>query len=162
MSTTHATWQNPLPLSSAVATSAVEFRVEQAVPAIDDFLRLRRVSGLSERSPAAAAAGLPNSLFAVTIYNAKDEAVAMGRVVGDGGCNFEVVDIAVDPPYQGLGLGRQVMRHISRYLDSTVPAGSYVSLIADTPWLYEKFGFDYCAPDLHGMHRKFPLPESDT
>ena len=137
-----------------------EFRVEHAVPAVDDFLRLRRVSGLSERSPEAARAGLPNSLFAVTIYNSAGSAVAMGRVVGDGGCNFEVVDIAVDPPCQGLGLGRQVMTHISEYLDKHVPAGSYISLIADTPWLYEKFGFDYCAPALHGMQRKKPL--SDT
>ena len=142
--------------------SSVGFRVEEAVPAVEDFLRLRRVSGLRERSSAAAVAGLPNSLFAVTIFNAEGDAVAMGRVVGDGGCNFEVVDIAVDPPYQGLGLGRRVMTHITRYLDSTVPAGSYVSLIADTPWLYEKFGFDYCAPDLHGMHRKFPLLEPNS
>jgi ribosomal protein S18 acetylase RimI-like enzyme len=138
-----------------------EFRVELAVPAIEDFLRLRRDAGLSERSRAAAQAGLPNSLFAVTVYNSENVAVAMGRVVGDGGCNFEVVDIAVDPPYQGRGLGRLVMTHISNYLDQSVPPGSYVSLIADTPWLYEKFGFDYCAPALHGMHRKSALPESD-
>lgn len=136
------------------------FRIERAVPEVEDFLRLRRVSGLSERSREAAVAGLPNSLFAVTVYDTAGNAVAMGRVVGDGGLNFEVVDIAVDPPFQGQGLGRLVMTHISDYLDVHVPPGSYISLIADTPWLYEKFGFEYCAPMLHGMQRKRPLPET--
>jgi len=141
------------------SVASPDYRVELATPGVDDFLRLRRVAGLSERSREAATAGLPNSLFAITVYDANGVAVAMGRVVGDGGCNFEVVDIAVDPPCQGQGLGRLVMNHISRYLDANVPPGSYVCLIADTPWLYEKFGFDYCAPALHGMQRKKPLSE---
>ncbi|MFN3164534.1 MAG: GNAT family N-acetyltransferase [Pseudohongiellaceae bacterium] len=144
----------------SAASLTERFRVDLAVPEIEDFLRLRRVSGLSERSRVAAVADLPNTLFAVTVYDAKGNAVAMGRVVGDGGLNFEVVDIAVDPPFQGQGLGRLVMTHISDYLDVHVPPGSYISLIADTPWLYEKFGFEYCAPMLQGMQRKRPLPET--
>lgn len=130
-----------------------ELTIKFEVPDIDSYQRLRIDSGLSPRSKEAAVKGLPNSLFAITLYNPDNYAVGMGRVVGDGGCNFEVVDIAVDPAYQGQGLGRLIMEEVCRYLDQEVPPQSYVCLIADTPWLYEKFGFDYCAPELHGMHR---------
>ena len=130
-----------------------EITLKLEVPDIESYLRLRVDSGLSPRSREAANRGLPNTLFAVTLFNSENYAVGMGRIVGDGGCNFEVVDIAVDPAYQGKGLGRLIMEQICQYLDKEVPPQSYVCLIADTPWLYEKFGFDYCAPDLHGMHR---------
>ena len=129
------------------------YSITREVPPVDDFLRLRKVAGLSERSRASAEAGLPNSLFAVTVRDAESRVVGMGRIVGDGGCNFEVVDIAVEPACQGQGLGRLIMTEITAYLDNNVPPGAYTCLIADTPWLYEKFGFSYCAPDLHGMHR---------
>ena len=131
-------------------------RAEYRVPDIDSYLRLRRDSGLNPRRREAAAAGLPNSLFAVTLVNEDGYPVGMGRVVGDGGCNFEVVDICVDPAWQGRGLGRLIMEHITAWLDANVPEQSYTCLIADTPWLYEKFDFEYCAPALHGMQRRKP------
>lgn len=135
---------------------AKEVEVRHAAPDIDSFLRLRAESGLSPRSAAAAAQGLPNSLYAVILYH-NGVAVGMGRVVGDGGCNFEVTDVAVSPAYQGSGLGRLIMTEIDRYLREAVPAGSYTCLIADTPWLYEKFGFERVTPKLEGMQRKTPL-----
>jgi GNAT superfamily N-acetyltransferase len=124
-------------------------------PTIQDYLKLRRVSGLRERTTQAAEIGLKSSLFAVTLYMEGGEAIGMGRVVGDGGCNFEVVDIAVHPDYQGQGYGRLIMEHIMDFLRKNVPKGSYVSLIANTPWLYEKFGFEPCAPRLTGMHLRW-------
>ncbi|WP_368736492.1 GNAT family N-acetyltransferase [Endozoicomonas sp. ONNA1] len=48
----------------------------------------------------------------------------MGRVIGDGVCNFEIVDVAVDPSYQGQGLGRKVMEYIDSYL-SSVALGNF-------------------------------------
>lgn len=66
----------------------------------------------------------------------------MGRVVGDGACNFEIVDIAVDPHYQGQALGRQIMTCIDEYLTSSTFDDSYVSrillssiAIKRKPWL---------------------------
>src|SRR6266403_353967 len=53
-------------------------------------------AGLSPKTAEAAAAGLPNTLFAVLVR--KDgRVVGMGRLVGDGGLFFQVVDIAVEP-----------------------------------------------------------------
>ncbi|NRD71951.1 GNAT family N-acetyltransferase [Shewanella sp. VB17] len=75
----------------------------------------------------------------------------MGRVVGDGALNFEIVDIAVDPVYQGKCYGRLIMQAIMDYLDREAPKGAYISLMADVPELYEKFGFTLSRPTSEGM-----------
>lgn len=81
----------------------------------------------------------------------------MGRIIGDGGCFFQIVDIAVNPVYQGKGLGKLIMAKITSYLDEEAPKGAYVSLIADVPAdrLYQKFGFDYTYPKSVGMYKKY-------
>lgn len=124
----------------------------QELPAADEYRRLRVLCGLSPKSADAAARGLPNSLFATTIRD-RDELVAMGRVVGDGGCNYEVVDIAVHPDYQRQGLGKRVMSAIMAFIHEHAPDTAYVSLIADdhAPALYSRFGFEPTAPASIGM-----------
>ncbi|WP_330960057.1 GNAT family N-acetyltransferase [Photobacterium sp. 53610] len=124
--------------------------VEQVV-APEDFLRLREISGLSPRSYEAAVKGLPNSLYGIHILY-EGQAIAMGRVIGDGAINFEIVDVAVDPEHQGKGLGRQIMEYIMAYLDREAFPRSYVSLMADVPALYEKFGFQLSRPKSEGMY----------
>ena len=44
----------------------------------------------------------------------------MGRVIGDGGTTFQIVDIAVDPDYQGQGYGRVILEKIMEYINSIV------------------------------------------
>jgi ribosomal protein S18 acetylase RimI-like enzyme len=120
-------------------------------PAVDDYLRLRRIAGLTERSAAAAAAGLPNTAVGVVIR--KDgQAVGMGRAIGDG-LFYQLVDIAVDPAHQQKGLGKTVMAHLMAELDRQAPAEAYVSLIADgqAHLLYRQFGFAPTAPESIGM-----------
>ncbi|WP_255229432.1 GNAT family N-acetyltransferase [Pseudoalteromonas sp. HM-SA03] len=81
----------------------------------------------------------------------------MGRVVGDGGCNFEVVDVAVNPLYQGQGLGRTVMEYIDGYIAENVLPGSYVSMIAGEPAFYEKLGYRLVSPGSQGMTKMFTV-----
>ena len=40
----------------------------------------------------------------------------MGRVIGDNGCFFTVVDIAIVPELQGQGLGKRVMAALDAWL----------------------------------------------
>jgi ribosomal protein S18 acetylase RimI-like enzyme len=122
----------------------------EKIPDSEDYMRLRAITGMPPRSTVAAERGLPKSLFAVVVLD-HETAIGMGRVVGDGGLNFEIVDIAVDPRYQGQGWGRKVMEAIMDYLDRETPQGCYISLIADVPEFYEKFGFKRCAPKAEGM-----------
>ncbi len=80
----------------------------------------------------------------------------MGRVVGDGGCNYEVVDVAVHPDYQGQGYGFRIMQALMNYIHEHAPESAYVSLIADhgAPALYEKFGFEFTGPNSVAMAKR--------
>lgn len=128
------------------------YTVLHAIPTVDVYRRLREQAGLSGKTTEAAERGLPNSCFAVQIL-LEDEVVGMGRVIGDGGCFYQVVDIAVVPAHQGRGLGKTLMREISDYLQREVPASAYVSLLADgkAHELYQQFGFAATAPASIGM-----------
>lgn len=127
------------------------YQVIKKVACVDDFLRLRVITGLTPRPYEAAKRGLPNSLFGVHIIY-QSQTIAMGRVVGDGALNFEIVDVAVAPDFQGKGLGRMIMQAIMDYLASDAPTGAYITLMADVPELYAKFGFELSRPDSEGMH----------
>ncbi len=124
----------------------MSYKFLRRVPSVEDYVRLRNEAGLGLKSPAAAAKGLPNSLFAITVVH-EGEAVGMGRVIGDGGCFLEVVDIAVVPEHRGRGLGRRIMQEVMGFIEGNALPGAYVSLITDSPAFYERFGFRRSAPD---------------
>lgn len=128
------------------------YSLQARVPSIDDVLRLRVESGLSPRTRAAAEAGLPNSLFGVTVLFA-GQAIGMGRIIGDGGCSFVIVDIAVQPAHQKRGLGRAIMDALDAWLQANAPDGAHVSLIADgdAKHLYARYGFQDVGPASIGM-----------
>ena len=54
--------------------------------------------------------------------------------------------------YQKQGFGRVIMEHIMAYLDKAAPAGCCITLMADVPALYEKFGFALARPESEGMY----------
>ncbi|QYK08376.1 GNAT family N-acetyltransferase [Shewanella mangrovisoli] len=127
------------------------YQVIEQVASVEDFIRLRQISGLSPRPLAGVVKALPKSLYGVQI-KCGTQTVGMGRVVGDGAINFEIVDVAVDPEHQGKGLGRLIMQHIMAYLDREAFTGAYITLMADVPELYEKFGFKFSRPASEGMY----------
>ncbi len=123
-------------------------------PSVEDYICIRLAAGLSRKTEAAATIGLKNSLFAVTVFYGA-ERVGVGRVIGDGGCFFEIVDIAVLPEYQGKGVGKSIMDALMVYIREHAPKSAYVSLMADhgTPDFYAKFGFRKAeAPHAAGMY----------
>lgn len=123
----------------------IELKVE--VPGVDEFRKLRVAAGLSPRTAIAAQWGLEGSLHAVCVRDG-GTLIGMGRVIGDGGCNYEIVDVAVHPDYQRQGYGFRIMEALMEYIHEQAPESAYVSLIADhgAPALYEKFGFEFTAP----------------
>lgn len=127
------------------------------LPSVETYQALRIGSGLSAKTDDAAIRGLPNTLFAVQILWGSMP-VGMGRVIGDGGCFFQVVDIAVLVEHQGKGLGKRIMGEIMHYIEAHVPESGYVSLIADgqAQDLYAQFGFVHTAPRSVGMAYKRP------
>lgn len=125
-------------------------------PGPEEYLALRAAAGLSPRDVDGARIAMDNSIFAVTLRDSSQQLIGMGRVIGDGGCFYQIVDIAVRPDYQGHGYGKRIMTELMDYLNTHGQKGAFVSLIADIPAdsLYKKFGFEYTAPSSVGMYKK--------
>lgn len=130
-------------------------RLIERTPSVADYIRLRAESGLSPKSEAAAETGLAGGLFAVTLMDG-DTAIGMGRIIGDGGCHYQIVDMAVLPAWQGRGLGQRIMERLCAWIAANVPDTGYISLIADDDarHLYAKYGFHETAPASVGMAMK--------
>ncbi|MUV03402.1 GNAT family N-acetyltransferase [Flavobacterium rakeshii] len=128
--------------------------VNDTIP-FEVYTELRVKCGLSAKSLQAAKTGLSNSLHCVMLVH-NDQVIGMGRIIGDGGCFCQVVDICVDPNYQGKGLGRLIMANLTDFINNHLPDSCYVSLIADgdASYLYEKFGFKDTMPASKGMFLK--------
>jgi GNAT superfamily N-acetyltransferase len=139
-----------------------------SVPEATEYLELRRACDMMPREAEAAAAGLAGGLYTVTARGApaheepgarddtaprnnadaaaSDEPrplIGLGRVVGDGGCFFQVVDIMVHPDHQRRGIGTEIMRRIMEYISHNADASAHVNLFANpnAVELYERFGF---------------------
>jgi len=116
-------------------------------PEVEDYCRLRTVAGMSPKTAEAARKGLPNTLYGVSLRH-DGEVIGMGRIIGDGGCFYTVVDIAVAPPWQGQGLGKRIMNALDAWLRTHAEPSAYVTLVADgdARHLYSKYGFVETAP----------------
>lgn len=134
-----------LPLISNVTRDkhSMTYEARAEVPSVSDYIDIRLHAGLSRKSPQAAEIGLRNGLFSVVVY-AGTVPVGIGRVIGDGGCFFEIVDIAVLPEHQKKGLGHLIMQTLMDYIHANALPTAYVSLMADhgTPKFYERYGFE--------------------
>ena len=99
----------------------------------------------------AAAEALPRSLHAV-MASKDDEAVGMGRIVGDGSIFFYIQDVAVDPRFQGQGTGHRILEALVGWVHAHAPEKAFLGLFAASgaQSLYERFAFA-SHPGLVGM-----------
>ena len=122
-------------------------RLVERFPEVEDYCRLRSAAGMSPKTLEAARKGLPNTLYGVSLQS-EEEVIGMGRIIGDGGCFYTVVDIAVAPAFQGRGLGKLIMNALDAWLRTNAEPSAYVTLVADgeARHLYAKYGFVETAP----------------
>ena len=133
----------------------MSYELVAATPSVEDYCRIRTSAGLSGKSAAAAAVGLPNTWYAV-VLKFEGLPVGMGRIIGDGGTAFQVTDIAIEPAHHGKGYGKAIVGALMEHLRANAPASAYVSLIADGPaqHLYAKYGFEPVMPAAIGMYTR--------
>ncbi|WP_033569745.1 GNAT family N-acetyltransferase [Dickeya undicola] len=127
-----------------------EYIFVNSVPPVEDFCRLRYIAGLKERPLSVAKIALSRSCYGVYVINKAQIVIGMGRIVGDGALNFEIVDVAVDPAYQRQGIGREIMFRLKSWLEDQAKY-SFVSLIATVPEFYKEFGFRGIPSPCEGM-----------
>ncbi|MDI9239209.1 GNAT family N-acetyltransferase [Lysobacter sp. LF1] len=130
-------------------------------PDAEDYCRLRADAGMATRTIEAARRGLANTLYGVSVVR-EGEVIGMGRIIGDGGCFFVVVDIAVAPEHQGQGLGKRIMGALDAWLRANAPPSAVVSLVADgeAKHLYAKYGFVETTP--HSVNMEYQVDPADA
>ena len=121
-------------------------------PTLEDYLHLRAASGLTPKTAVQGEGALAGS-WCWSVVRHEGRAVAMGRVIGDGGWYFHIADMATLPEHQGRGLGRRVLTDLLAQIEEVAPDGPYVTLMADAPGrpLYASTGFVETAPTSLGM-----------
>ncbi|MEV6713131.1 GNAT family N-acetyltransferase [Lentzea sp. NPDC051208] len=132
------------------------YRLVMEPPSVDDYLRLRKESGLSERTREEAENGIDGAWASASVIHVQSgETAGMGRVLGDGGWYFVIIDMAVLPQHQRKGIGDAIMTALLARIRESSP-GAQVSLLADPPGcrLYARHGFVESAPASIGMWRR--------
>jgi GNAT superfamily N-acetyltransferase len=86
-----------------------------------------------------------------------DEAVGMGRIVGDGVHYFYLQDVIVHPDHADEGLGSQIVGLLLDWIAAIAPSEAFVGLFSspEAVDLYREFRFS--TTEMTGMHR-FVLP----
>jgi len=95
-------------------------------------------------------ASLDASLFGAVAMEG-DQAVGMGRLVGDGAMYVYIQDVAVDPAYQGRGIGQRLVEALLEHIRETASGPVFTGLFATDAALplYERNGFS--RGDMTGM-----------
>lgn len=134
----------------------MSYILKHQLPSVREYIDIRLAAGLSRKSEQAAEIGLKNSIFGVMVF-LEDRPVGIGRIIGDGGCFFEITDMAVLPEHQKKGIGKMIMDALVNWLNRNAPSTAYVSLMADhgTPNFYARFGFTMAElPKSSGMYMR--------
>ena len=133
------------------------------LPEPEEYNSLRERSGMKEKSGIGdetaerIRTAMRNSLLVVTVYEA-GELIGLGRIVGDGGISYAVVDIMVDRRFQRQGIADGIMDHIDDYFEANADGCSFIMLHAMKPAdaLYQKHRFHPLDERRVGMLRERP------
>lgn len=112
---------------------------------IEEFSAIRSSVGLSLLPPEQIKRAVKNSLYVVVARDTAGKAVAMGRLVGDGGYVYYLQNINVMPEYQGMNIGTLIIDNILDYIKKDkIPNTSVMVLLMSSKGaekFYKRFGF---------------------
>jgi GNAT superfamily N-acetyltransferase len=131
-----------------------DLRLISGPPDLVEYLRLRVESGLSPKTREQGEIALRGGWAAFhVLHQPTSQTVGMGRVIGDGGWYFHIIDMAVLPTFQRRGIGAAVLTALVDAIRDRAPAGAFITLLADGPGrpLYLRHGFVETGPATVGM-----------
>ncbi len=133
--------------------TADEYSTERRVPTAEEHRALATSVGWDDHFDwNSLPQSLAGSLTGVVVLQNGD-AVAMGRLVGDGAHYFYVQDVIVHPDHREEGLGTLVLEELLAWVERTAPSDAFVGLFSSpaAETLYAEHGFG--TEDMTGMHR---------
>jgi GNAT superfamily N-acetyltransferase len=133
--------------------TAGDYRAVHRLPTVEEHRALATSVGWADHVDwATLPLSLAGSLTGVVVLRGGD-AVAMGRIVGDGAHYFYVQDVVVHPDHREEGLGTLVLEELLAWIQRTAPSDAFVGLFSspEGETLYAEHGFG--TEDMTGMHR---------
>ncbi|WP_242069342.1 GNAT family N-acetyltransferase [Paenibacillus dendritiformis] len=103
------------------------------VPGTGEYVELRAAAGLAAKEEAAAHTALRNSLLCIVIRGDHGQLLGMGRIIGDGACYFQIVDVLIHPSCEGGEGEKKIMDALMDHLQQQAPQGADILLMADVP-----------------------------
>jgi len=105
---------------------------------------LRNSAGWNGATEMQAAKSLEASLFILAAQE-NGQTIGMGRLVGDGFNIWYVQDVIVLPPYQGKGIGKEIMMRLIAFAEQNSLPGTSITIglmsAKGKEPFYEKCGF---------------------
>jgi len=126
-----------------------------------EYVSLRSTVGWNNFAKEQFSKSISNSLYNITVVE-NNKTIAMGRLVGDG-IYYLIVDVVVNPEFQGKGIGSKIIAMLLEYVDNRTPIGgrSSVQLIAEQgkEEFYIKKGFkiiphEFCGSGMRKIIKK--------
>jgi len=130
----------------------MQYKTVERTPTVQEYNAVRLAAGLTVKDELAAQQGLSNTLFGICVVH-NEAVVGIGRVIGDGGLFFDIVDVAVVAEHQRKGVGKMIMDALMGYIDINARPSSLICLMANkgiAPF-YEKYGFKARDAGMPGM-----------
>lgn len=97
----------------------------------EDYISLRNSVGWNNFAEEQVSKSINNAILNITVID-EGETVAMGRLIGDG-IYYLIVDVVVQPEYQGQGIGSTIIDILLKYVEEHTPndGRASVQLIAE-------------------------------
>lgn len=111
---------------------------------VEDYEYLRDSAGWVKLGRGQSEAGLKNSSYIVSAYEG-ERCIGISRVIWDGGYVAYLADVIVLPEYQGMGIGRSMVRKCEAYVKQLLKPGWKIQIIGIAAFgkddFYRKLGY---------------------
>lgn len=120
---------------------------------VKEYNALRKSVNWKELPEAQAERGLSNTYY-LTAAVIDGQAVGMARLISDGGYVAYLADVVVNQDYQGLGIGKLILKDMLDYIKNTLSQGDQVMVVLVAAKgkedFYTKYGFIQRPNEMYG------------
>jgi GNAT superfamily N-acetyltransferase len=110
-----------------VEVMKLDITYDENILTADNIILFQRKMGWTEEPKDQLTKSLSNTLFLV-VSKKDDEIIGMGRLLGDAAMYWYINDVFILTEYQGLGIGKEIVKRLVQYAKQNSLSGTSISL----------------------------------